>query len=164
MTCRLKRKSWLRWLFRWTTGSPAVLQWWIEYQPFDAHCIWLNISIVFGWISSSYLVDVLRCTFFDLHCIWFRMSPLPLSIVFNHANLLLLAFLKKFSVGIWPKLSKRMEAAKMNGKWMAHWFLAADFTWDTHPHIWKLSVDSFRRIWFLGKVCKKKTTTIEECQ
>ena len=60
MTCRLKRKSWLRWLFRWTTGSPAVLQWWIEYQPFDAHCIRLNISIVNGWRSSLYLVGCLR--------------------------------------------------------------------------------------------------------
>ena len=60
MTCRLKRKSWLRCLFRWTAGSPAVLQWWIEYKPFDAHCIWLNISIVYVWRSSLYLVGHLR--------------------------------------------------------------------------------------------------------
>ena len=69
-----------RWLFRWTAGSPAVLQWWIEYKPFDAHCIWLNISIVYGWrsslylggISSSYLVDALRCTLWrsSLHLVF----------------------------------------------------------------------------------------------
>ena len=48
-----------------------------------------------------------------------------------------------------------MEAAKMNGKWMAHWFLAADFTWDTHPHIWKRPWHHFNEYEFLAKFVRK---------
>ena len=78
MTCRLKRKSWLRRLFRWTAGSPAVLQWWIEYKPFDAHCIWLNISIVYGWRSSLYLVGYLRRIWLMFFAVLYWRSSLHL--------------------------------------------------------------------------------------
>ena len=137
-TCRLKRKSWLRWLFRWTTGSPAVLQWWIEYQPFDAHCIRLNISIVNGWRSSLYLVGCLR-RFWLMFCAvlsWRSSLHLVLNVPFAPVNNFQPHF-KKRKKNCWPSWkSSRLEFGQSyQNVWKLQRWMGNEWLTDFLPQI-----------------------------
>ena len=125
------------------------------------NCIWLNIFIVFGWISSSYLVDVLRCTFLAIFIAFgFWMSPFPLSKVFNHAITSICPSLKSSGLEFIKTYGSCKDECPMNCS-----LISCRRFYLRHPptHL-KTSGALFRRIWFLGKGCKKKMTTIEECQ
>ena len=173
MTCRLKRKSWLE-------GGC------LGGRPARQRCCSgeLNPSrlmlIVFGWMSPLYMVEDLHCIwgvylrhiwlmlfavlYGDLHCIWFLNVPFAPFNSFQSCQPPFIILLEKVLGWNSAKFIKTYGSCKdewqMNGSLIS---CRRFYLRHTPTHL-KTSVASFRRIWFLGKVCKKKTTTIEECQ